>query len=93
MENVEICTYCGGSISQRRIELGLTMKTKDGMIHWNCDDAAYEEEIYMEEITLDQIWDIFNEANPDSEYMLSMADEDKIHEVLKKYAEAKNKLI
>jgi len=44
----------------------------------------------MEEITLDQIWEVFNEAHEDSEYMLSTHDEDKIHEILKKYAEAKN---
>jgi hypothetical protein len=47
----------------------------------------------LEEVILDDIWTVFNEANKDREPMLSGDDEDKITELLEKYHQAKLKLL
>lgn len=48
--------------------------------------------ITNESITIQEIWRVFNKANTDGEYLLSFADEEKIEEALKTYAEAVNDL-
>lgn len=43
----------------------------------------------VEETILESIWEVFNESNPDYDYMLSMNEEEKIHSLLNEYYESK----